>query len=227
MFDNEKPRTVLVIAAHPDDEVLGCAGTIMKHVQSNDQVHVLFMTDGVSSRNDEASKIAAQNRREMAEAAKKIMGVSKNTYLDLPDNAMDTVPFIEIVKSIESKINEIKPSVIYTHFSGDLNIDHRFTHNAVMTACRPQPACSVNKILCFEVNSSSEWSLNSAFRPNVFVNIAELEDMKSAVLDAYSKELRDFPHTRSKKAIVARDRVRGTTVGVEAAESFILERAVF
>ena len=179
-FARMSSNRVLVIAAHPDDEVLGCGGTIAKHVEAGDSVSILFMTNGVSARSEEGLSDASNKRRMMAEQAKLILGVNENTYLDFPDNAMDSVVFIDIVKTVENKIDELQPEIIYTHFSGDLNIDHRLTSQAVMTACRPQPGCSVKSIFSFEVASSTEWALESAhsFRPNYFNDISSVEKKK-------------------------------------------------
>jgi LmbE family N-acetylglucosaminyl deacetylase len=221
-------KTVLVVAAHPDDEVLGCAGSLMKHVAQGDIVHVLFMGNGVSSRIEPNSSEVIAQRKEMAEKAQSIMGVNSNYYLDFPDNAMDTVPFIDIVRSIEEKVCYIKPEVIYTHFHADLNIDHQLTYKAVMTACRPQPGSSVCSILCFEVNSATEWSATTGqtFSPNYYVDITTYIKKKKQALLAYEHELRKYPHTRSLEAIEAKDKVRGATVGTDAAEAFHLVRSI-
>jgi N-acetylglucosamine malate deacetylase 1 len=227
-FSSVGCNRVMVIAAHPDDEVLGCGGTIAKHVEAGDSVSILFLTNGVSARSEETSSDAVQKRHDMAEQARLILGASENTYLDFPDNAMDSVVFLDLVKAVENKVNQLQPGIVYTHFSGDLNIDHRLTYQAVMTACRPQPDCSVKSIFCFEVASSTEWALQSEslFRPNFFNDISSVENKKEKALLAYEEELRSFPHARSINAINSKDVVRGTSVGLPLAEAFMVERII-
>ena len=148
-------KCLLVIAAHSDDEALGCAGTIARHVAEGDDVHVVFMTNGVGSRNVECS--ATLHREQLAKSAAKVMGIKTINGFDFPDNKMDSVPLLEITQAIETVIEQIKPELIYTHHYGDLNIDHRVTHQAVMTACRPRPGFCVKELYAFEVLSSTEW----------------------------------------------------------------------
>lgn len=190
-------KTVLVIAAHTDDEALGCAGTIAKHIANGDQVHLLFMTDGVGSRRVMGQEVS--ERLTAAQKAAEIMRVSSFSNLSFPDNRMDSVPLLDIVKEIESKITELQPEVIYTHHIGDLNVDHQVTHKAVMTACRPQPGFCIKEIYAFEVLSSTEWQTPGylPFTPNVFVDITDYIDIKKQVLEAYRVEMRQYPHSRS------------------------------
>ena len=205
---------VLVVAAHPDDEVLGAGGTIAKHVAKGDEVSVLIMTPG-----REGGEIP-----DAAEAANSILGATFLWLDDYPDNKMDTIPLLDVVKSVEYFIDNLKPDIVYTHHAGDLNIDHRITHQAVMTACRPLPGCSVKTILCFEVPSSTEWG--QGFEPNWFVDIEGFWDKKYAALNAYRSEMRDFPHPRSCTAVWSLARWRGATVGVELAEAFMVARRI-
>lgn len=216
---------VLVIAAHADDEALGCAGTIAKHVEHGDQVTVVFMTNGVSSRL--TYKNADEDRRTgSAEKAMKILGVSDVHQYSFPDNKMDSLPLLDIVKVIESILSRVKPTTVYTHFAHDLNIDHKVTHTAVMTACRPQLSSSVKKILSFEVLSSTEWNSPSQniFIPQYIVNITDFWDKKLAVLQCYHDEMRDFPHSRSYKCVEALATLRGATNGFNKGEAFFVER---
>lgn len=215
-------NTVLVIAAHADDEILGCGGTIAKHVSEGDIVHILFLSDGVSSR-DKGNDTALDERKAMAVAAGKLLGTKPPIFLDFPDNRLDTVPLLEIVKKVETMVSETKPEIVYTHSNSDLNIDHRITHQATLTACRPVPGSSVRGIFAFEVRSSTEWgevSVSSGFRPTRFVDISGYKAEKRKALECYSAELRDFPHPRSFEAIEALSIVRGSTVSVSAAEAF-------
>lgn len=222
-------KTILVVAAHADDEALGCGGTLIKHQAAGDQIVIITMTDGVSSRRTNSQQNACQQRKQASEQAAKFIGAKQRFIFDLPDNAMDSVPLILIVQKIEPLIDEIKPNIIYTHHSGDLNIDHQRVHQAVMTACRPQPGLPLPKLLSFEVNSSTEWqsvTIDPPFRPNYFVDISEHIKQKQALLNIYAKEMRPTPHSRSIDAVTALARVRGTTVGVQYAEAFMLLREV-
>lgn len=220
-------KTILVIAAHSDDEALGCGGTIAKHVAGGDDVHVVFMADGVSSREGENS-IDFSKRTSSMVAAAEILGISSTNCLGFPDNKMDTIPLLEIIKSLEIVIDKIAPEVIYTHHYGDLNIDHRLTHQAVMTACRPTPNSCIKKILAFEVVSSSEWSTPGVlpFIPNYFVNISDYLETKISSLNAYSQEMHLAPHSRSIKNIEYLAKHRGFCVGSNAAEAFEVIRII-
>ena len=216
---------ILVVVAHPDDETLGCGGTIAKHIANGDNLTVMFMTDGVSSRTDKSSN-AGELRHSNAKNAMKILGVADMHFFNFPDNSMDTVPLIELVKAIESIIGQVKPDTIYTHFAHDLNIDHRLIHSAVMTACRPQKGSSVKNILSFEVLSSTEWNSPSqpSFIPQYIIDIDNYWDKKRQALQCYHEELRPFPHSRSDECIEALAILRGATHGFKKAEAFYVER---
>jgi LmbE family N-acetylglucosaminyl deacetylase len=219
-------KNVLVVAAHSDDEALGCAGTIAKHIASNDNVFLLFMTDGVGSRHVTRDNVI--DRQEKATRVAKILSISSMENLNFPDNKMDSVPLLDITQSIEKKISEVKPDIIYTHHIGDLNIDHQITHKAVMTACRPQPGFSVKEIYAFEVLSSTEWQTPGycSFSPNVYIDITNYIDLKEAVLEVYDEEMREYPHSRSIENVLRVNTVRGNAVGVEYAEAFMLLRMI-
>ena len=220
-------KTVLLIAAHADDEALGCGGTVARHVEEGDVVHLVLMADGVHSRK-EASKEDLTQRIAASKRAQSILGVSSARSLDLPDNKMDSVPLLEIVQRLEPIIDEIQPSVIYTHHHGDLNIDHRLTHAAVMTACRPLPDLSVREIYGFEVLSSTEWAIQktSPFLPDYFVDITQHLRIKLDALDAYAEEMRQSPHSRSITHAEVLAHHRGYSIGVDAAEAFEVYRII-
>lgn len=219
-------KKIAVIAAHPDDEVLGCAGTIALHRRHGDDVHVVFMTDGEGARDPKTTRFA--QRQSAARNALAQLGVTAVTFLDFADNAMDTLPLLHIVKRLETLLSQLQAHVIYTHFGHDLNIDHRLTYQAVLTACRPQPGQSVRAIYSFEIPSSTEWSPQTApaFKPNLFVDISPVLPQVTAALACYDQELRPWPHSRSLEAISARQRVRGSQVGLVAAEAFMIEREI-
>ena len=219
------PEAILIVAAHADDEVLGCGGTIVRHVAEGDEVHVLFMADGVSSRGDvHPSKF--EHRNQAREAALQILGVTQFYALDFPDNRMDSVPLLDVVHELEPIVRQVQPTRIYTHHHGDLNIDHRATHQAVLTACRPLPGSSVQEILAFEVMSSTEWANPgfAPFTPNAFVDITDFLEVKLKALAAYEIEMCPPPHSRSVEHIESLARHRGHSVGVEAAEGFEVVR---
>lgn len=225
---------VLVIAAHPDDETLGCGGTIAHLAAVGRAVHVLLLADGENSRAASADgsgvavgAVAARNAA--AEQACRILGCASVESLALPDNRMDGLVLLDVVKQIESRIVRHAPTTLLTHHGGDVNVDHRVVHQAVIVACRPVPGHSVRELLFFEVPSSTEWRPPGSadnFVPNYFVDISATLDRKMAALDAYVSELRDFPHPRSRPAIEALARWRGATVGVAAAEAFVLGRMI-
>ena len=217
-------EVVLVVAAHPDDEVLGCGGTIARHTAAGDQVHVLFMADGEASR-EEAD---ITQRRLAANNCADALGISERIFLDWPDNKLDSVPLLDVVQSLEPHIRRLNPSIVYTHFSGDLNIDHRVTAQAVMTACRPQPGSlpALKRILSFEVLSSTEWSMNETFVPNYWIDITATIEEKMLALAPYDSEMREYPHTRSYQNVRQLAGLRGASAGVEYAEAFMLLRAV-
>ena len=214
---------ILIIVAHPDDEVLGCGATVAKHVQNGDRAKVVFLADGFGSRDDDG------NRDNSAERASKILGCENPIFLNLPDNQLDTIPLLDIVKKIEKVIEGFQPSVIYTHHFGDLNIDHQITHKAVMTACRPQPNFCVKEIYSFEILSATHWqslSMENAFNPNYFIDVNEFMDSKMRALQCYDSEMRDYPHARSYKAVESLAKFRGGLAGLMAAEAFTIERLI-
>jgi LmbE family N-acetylglucosaminyl deacetylase len=220
-------KTVLVVAAHPDDEVLGCGGTIARHVADEDTVYAAFLADGMSSRSKQ-DKSDIEQRRLAAEKARHILGIQKNFYFELPDNRMDTIPLIDVVQKIETIIQSIKPNIIYTHYNNDLNVDHRITHQAVLTACRPIPGMNIEAIYAFEIMSSTEWQTPSreSFTPCHFVEIGDYLQIKENALNAYWKEMRDKPHSRSFEHLKYLAYHRGFIVGMEAAEAFTIIRSI-
>jgi LmbE family N-acetylglucosaminyl deacetylase len=217
----------LVVAAHADDETLGCGGTIARHVSEGDTVHVMIMTNGVGARGDGDEK-AIKERQEAFHKAMSILGVQKTYENDFPDNRMDTFPLLEITQSVEKVIKKIEPSIVYTHHYGDLNIDHQITHKAVITACRPIPQSSVKEIYSFEVLSSTEWSdINSSFfRANKYMDISNYIDVKLKAIDVYHVEMRSQCHSRSKQNVETLAKLRGFSVGIFAAEAFQIIRTI-
>jgi LmbE family N-acetylglucosaminyl deacetylase len=223
---------VLVVAAHPDDEVLGCGATAARLVQEGHEVHFSILGEGITSRHGERSEAAAAQLETLhrhAHAAAAKVGVN-NLILDkLPDNRLDTVPLLDIVKIVESLIERIGPEVIYTHHRGDLNIDHEVVHRAVLTATRPVSKQPVREIYSFEVPSSTEWAFQQfhpSFRPNVFVDVTRTLEAKVAAMSCYETEARKFPHPRSPDALRAIAVRWGSVCGCGAAEAFELVRSI-
>ncbi|MDC0311140.1 PIG-L family deacetylase [Akkermansiaceae bacterium] len=230
--EERKKERVLVVAAHADDEALGCGGTIARHIAKGDSVHVIFLTDGVGSRNEDCSGATDAVARVSASiAALAVLGVEESnvTSFSFPDNALDSVPRLEVVKAIESVISQVQPEVVYTHHAGDLNVDHRYAYEATMTACRPQPGSSVKEIYSYEVPSSTGWlgvSYGCPFVPTRYISIGGFLKTKVEALEAYIEEMHPFPHARSFEAVKILAKHRGSQVGVPAAEAFVVERVI-
>lgn len=220
-------KTILVVAAHSDDEALGCGGTIARHVAEGETVHTVFLADGVSSRQG-ADTHELERRLAATEQARQVLGISTTTFLGLPDNRLDSLSLIEVIQPLEKVIRQINPQVIYTHHYGDLNVDHRIAHQAVMTACRATPESSVKEIYAFEVMSSTEWSSVglAPFLPNLFIDISAYMAIKLQALEAYALEMRPAPHSRSSEHLNILARHRGCCVGVDTAEAFMVMRIV-
>lgn len=226
----EATKTLLVIAAHPDDETLGCGGTIARLGELGVEIHVMFLADGVGSRSSKTGDDEIKGREDAAGEACGLLGAKPPLFGRFPDNEMDTVSLLSITKSIETVIAELRPDTILTHHAGDVNVDHRRIHDAVITACRPQPGHPVKSLMYFEVASSTEWQTpHSAptFIPDTFVDITAHLSQKQAALEAYRNEVRAWPHSRSIQAITHLAHWRGATVGLEAAEAFMSGRHIF
>lgn len=230
MTSHEK---VLVVVAHPDDEVLGCGGTIAKLTRNGAQVFILIVAEGETSRGGtrhaESSAQVTAHLHVAAERSAKILGGQPPIMLGLPDNRLDSLPLLDVIKLIEGVIEDIAPQIVYTHHAGDLNIDHRIVHQAVMTACRPLPGSIVKRIATFETVSSTEWGIDHAaavFRPNCFVNVIDTLDQKRQALETYVSEIRPFPHARSWENVESLARHRGASVGLHAAEAFMIVREI-
>lgn len=217
---------VLVLSAHPDDEILGPGGTLARHALDGDSVHAVILSEGTTSRY--APDMMATLERSGQQAAAKI-GMSSIRFEAFPDQRLDTVPLVEITQRIEAIVEELAPEVVYTHFPNDVNADHGVVARAAWTACRPYRFPGVRRFLVFETPSSTEWAwplADGGFSPNVSVDISATLDAKVAALECYASELRDYPHPRSARAIRERAAFWGSRVGRTAAEPFILLREV-
>ena len=223
---------ILVIAAHPDDEVLGCGGTAARLVSEGHEVHFAILGEGMTSRHAQradAEQSQLTRLHQQAHAAAAQVGVKNVLLHKLPDNRLDTLALLDVVKIVEDLVDRVKPEVIYTHHAGDLNVDHGVIHRAVLTATRPVAGQPVREIYAFEVPSSTEWAfqrIEPSFRPNVFVDITRTLETKIAAMECYETEARRFPHPRSPEALRALATRWGSVVGCAAAEAFELVRSV-
>jgi LmbE family N-acetylglucosaminyl deacetylase len=223
---------VLVVAAHPDDEVLGCGGTIARLAREGAEVHIAILGEGETSRGDkrepaDRERVKALHAR--SRQAAKALGAKQLHAFELPDNRFDTVPLLDVVKIVETLVNRLKPQTVYTHHGGDLNIDHAVTHRATLTATRTLAGAPVRELYAFEVPSSTEWAFQQfepAFRPTMFMDIAASLEAKLEAMQAYDSEMRLFPHPRSAEALRAIARRWGSVAGLEYAEAFALIRAI-
>lgn len=224
--------SVLVIASHPDDEVLGCGGTITRLGQEGCSIHIAILGEGITSRystREEAEPALLHALHARSHDVKTALGARELRLFDLPDNRFDTVPLLSIVKIVEELLERLKPATIFTHHAGDLNMDHVITHRAVLTATRPISGGSINSLYAFEIASSTEWAFQQFspfFRPNTFFDIETTLEEKIRAMQIYDSEARPFPHPRSPEALRATARRWGSAIGLKAAEAFELIRAV-
>lgn len=213
-------NNILVVVAHPDDEILGIGWTILKHIDQGDSVSILILSSWEDSRWDHISN----NKKRIQQAMEVAQRLNcKLSMENLPDNKFDSVPLLDIVKVVEKYISDLSPNTIYTHFSHDLNVDHRLTFQAIMTACRPQPNFCVRNIFCFETNSSTEWQKKDSsmiFCPHKYVDISAYIDEKLEILSLYKDEIRDFPHPRSLHWVRVLSEFRWMEVWYSYAEAF-------
>jgi LmbE family N-acetylglucosaminyl deacetylase len=223
---------VLVVAAHPDDEVLGCGATIARLAREGNSVHIAIVAEGITSRapNREAGDFSAvELLQQHGRNAAKVLGAQEISFYGLPDNRLDTMPLLDIVKMVEQLIHNIQPDCVYTHHAGDLNLDHVAVSRAVTIATRPVQGCPVRELYQFEVPSSTDWSFQQfepSFRPNVFMEIHQTLPLKLEAMSCYKTEVRAFPHPRSGEALSAIARRWGSVAGLPAAEVFQLVRAI-
>jgi LmbE family N-acetylglucosaminyl deacetylase len=220
----------LVIAAHPDDEVLGCGGTIARMAGEGHDVHIAIVGEGITSRyagNQHAPTAEIEKLHQQCRQAARLLNAKQVYFFNFPDNRLDTVPLLEVIKPVEQLIEKVQPDTIYTHHSGDLNIDHQVVHRAVLTATRPMVGHFVKTLFTFEIPSSTDWSFNnlsSAFHPNTFVSISQYVEKKIEAMMLYESEAKPFPHPRSPEAIESIARRWGSIAGMNGAEAFELVR---
>lgn len=222
---------ILVVAAHPDDELLGLGGTIRKKVNNGDEAYCIILGEGFTSRGNKREDTdidIVSDLHEDAIKASKVVGFKEIHFELLPDNRFDSVDLLDVIKIVEKYIEKYKPDIVYTHHNADRNIDHRITYEAVLTACRPVGDYSVKDIYTFETPSSTEWGFirgSGTFVPNVFEDITDTLDCKLNAMACYKTELREYPHPRSLKALEIIASRWGTVVGKNYVEAFELVRS--
>ncbi|MFA5068965.1 MAG: PIG-L deacetylase family protein [Candidatus Omnitrophota bacterium] len=220
---------ILVVAAHPDDEVLGCGGTIRRLADAKNNIHIAILGEGLCARCEGAKRPDTGKIKDAARKAGRILGAGGMSFFDLPDNRFDSVDLLDIVRKVEVVISCFKPDVIFTHHCGDLNMDHCLTNRAVLTAARPLPASRIRDIYAFEILSSTEWSFGQCgrgFSPDLFYDITKSYEVKIMALAVYKSEMRPFPHPRSNEAILANAKKWGSLAGRPRAEAFMTIRSI-
>jgi LmbE family N-acetylglucosaminyl deacetylase len=220
-----KQKTVLVVAAHPDDELLGPGGTLIKHVAAGDAVHCLILGEGMMAR-EHVTITERDALHEHARRAGEMIGFHSMEFGQFPDNAFDTVGLLSIAKTVEERFSTVRPDVVYTHHEYDLNVDHRLAFQAVLTASRPCNADRPRELYAFETLSSTEWQSKDCkqFRPNCYVDIAATLEKKLQALSVYASEMRPYPHARSAEGVRILAQYRGLESHLPAAEAFMLIR---
>ena len=221
---------ILIIAAHPDDEILGCGGTVSRLVSEGASAFTMILGEGATSRDDNRNRDSRieeiKTLKRNIEKANEIIGVEETFSFDFPDNRFDSVPLLDIVKTIEKVKIRVQPNIVFTHFSNDLNIDHYITNKAVLVATRPMSNEVVKEVYAFEVLSSTEWNFPLSFSPNYFVEITNSLKEKQMAMNVYKGELRKYPHPRSLKAIEINAEYWGTRTGLGKAEAFATLRCM-
>lgn len=213
-------RNVLIVAAHPDDEILGCGGYAALLAEQGRVVHSLILGEGLTSRDFNTHSTDIEKLRDQGRCSAEVLGTGIPIFLDFPDNRFDSVSLLHITQRIEECLRRIEPVLLLTHSPCDLNIDHRITCDAVLTAARPQPGESVREILAFETPSATGWRFPEQFRPDTYVDITGSIERKIDALRQYQSEMREQPHIRSFEGVRTLAQFRGFSQGVPYAEAF-------
>ena len=224
-----KSKNILIVVAHSDDETIGCGGTICKHIEDGHKVFAMSFTDGVSSRSFKSKNIK-KYRHLSAKKASNFLGFKWIKNLNFPDNQLDKVPLLKIIKEIEKIKKKIKPSIVYTHNFSDLNIDHKIIAEATLTAFRPTPDSQLLELRTFEVPSATDYSqlkYRKNFIPNLFVDVSKFWRKKMNALKIYKSEIKKKPHSRSYDGITNLAKIRGNQSGLKLAEGFEIIRKIY
>jgi len=223
-------KKILIVASHPDDEVLGCFGTVARLIKEGYEAYTLILGEGKTSRDkqrvvknkiDELKLLNTEIHK-----ANKVIGIKKVFIESFPDNRFDSVDLLDIIKVISKVKEEVEPNIIFTHFENDLNIDHRITYQAVTTATRPMEDECVKEIYSFEILSSTEWNYPLSFSPDTYYDISNTIDLKIDAMKEYKSELCEYPHPRSLESIGLNAKYQGMRVGKEYVEAFKCVRII-
>lgn len=214
---------VLVISAHPDDEVIGAGGTLARHVAHGDEVYWCVVTQGYDP--PWPPEVLAEARKQVY-AVQRFLGIKQVSFCGFPTVKLNTVPNIELTSALQAVVDDVRPDIVYTTPYCDVNLDHRVVCEATIVATRPLPGCSVKRLLSYEISPTTRFGLQP-FAPNVYVDISAFLDKKLEAMYCYKTELREFPHPRSLRGLELLARERGLGIGVEAAECFQLIHEIF
>lgn len=222
----DRIETVLVLAPHPDDEILGCGGVIARLVDSGKAVDVAIVTRGMAPAYpvEQVEQVVAE-----AKASHALLGVRHSYFLDLPAAALDQVPRAELNAAVRQVILDVQPDTIFVPFVGDIHVDHQLVFSAAMVASRPAGGFRPCRILAYETVSETNWDapfLTPSFVPNIFISIDGYLEKKIAAFEKVASQVKEFPNERSSRALIALAELRGATVHVPAAEAFVLVREI-
>jgi LmbE family N-acetylglucosaminyl deacetylase len=219
-----KKNKILIVSAHPDDEILGCGGAI-NQIKNTNKIKIIFLTNGVSARLK--NKKAINLRKKETLKLFRYLKLEKPTFYNMPDNQLDKVPLLKIIKIIEKEIDKFNPDIVFTHTENCLNIDHVTTYNAVVTACRPVKKKRIKALIAYEVPSSTEWKISKKkFIPNFYLNIEKNINDKIRYLKYYKSELKKYPHSRSVKGVKIYAQFRGMEAGLKFAEAYEIKKLI-
>jgi LmbE family N-acetylglucosaminyl deacetylase len=217
-------KKILIVAAHPDDEVLGCFGTVARLIKEGYEAYTLILGEGKTSRDKNRDVVNKQDEIEVLNSeiqkANDIIGIKKVFIESFPDNRFDSVDLLDIIKVVSKVKEEVKPDIIFTHYEHDLNIDHQITYKAVITATRPMEDEVTKEIYSFEILSSTEWNYPLSFSPDTYFNIESTLDLKIGAMKEYESELCQYPHPRSLEGIELNAKYQGMRVGKKYVEAF-------
>ena len=235
MYEFLRNKKIMIVVAHPDDELLGLGGTMNKLINEYSvQTHLIILGEGITSRSDSRDVCLWENELQIhkinIKKAQEIIGYHSLSVHDFPDNRFDAVNLLDIIKVVEAEKKNFNPDVIFTHHGGDLNLDHQKTFEAVVTSCRPMASENVKTIVTFETPSGTEWSASSdprRFIPNLYFKISE-QNLAAKIkgMESYEFESRAYPHPRSPEALKITAQKNGINIGVPLAEAFCLIRQI-
>ena len=235
MINFLKNKKIMLVVAHPDDEILGLGASMHKLIHEyQNEIHVIILGEGITSRSDERNPDKWKSELELHKKnileAQSFIGYESLSIYDFPDNRFDSISLLDIIKVIEKEKNIFKPDIIFTHHGGDLNIDHQKTFEAVMTSCRPVENENVKTIISFETPSGTEWRASSNphhFIPNLFIEVSEADILaKIKAMESYEFEKRNYPHPRSPKALKILAQRWGVSIGCNYSEAFCIVRSL-